>query len=78
LPVSRPAVSQHPKVLKETGPVTDRAEGTRRVYRVAPEGIAAMRDYLDQMWDQALAAFAAAVESESRPAESPPAKGSKP
>jgi len=62
LPVSRPAVSQHLKVLKQSGLVTDRAEGTRRIYRVDPAGIAAMRAYLDQMWDAALAAFAVAVE----------------
>lgn len=63
LPVSRPAVSQHLKVLKESGLVVDRAEGTRRIYRVEPSGVAAMREYLDRMWDAALAAFAAAVES---------------
>jgi DNA-binding transcriptional ArsR family regulator len=62
LPVSRPAVSQHLKVLKQSGLVTDRAEGTRRIYRVDAAGIAALREYLDQMWDAALAAFAAAVE----------------
>src|SRR5712691_10403626 len=64
LPVSRPAVSQHLKVLKQSGLVTDRAQGTRRVYRVDPAGIAAMREYLDQMWDIALAAFATAVEDQ--------------
>jgi DNA-binding transcriptional ArsR family regulator len=64
LPVSRPAVSQHLKVLKRSGLVTDRAEGTRRIYRVDPTGIAAMREYLDQMWDAALAAFAVAVEDQ--------------
>jgi DNA-binding transcriptional ArsR family regulator len=62
LPVSRPAVSQHLKVLKESGLVADRADGTRRVYRVRPEGVAAMREYLDRMWDSALTAFAAVVE----------------
>lgn len=62
LPVSRPAVSQHLKVLKGIGLVTDRAEGTRRVYRVEPDGVAAMREYLDRMWETALQAFAAAVE----------------
>jgi DNA-binding transcriptional ArsR family regulator len=61
LPVSRPAVSQHLKVLKESGLVTDRAEGTRRIYRVDPAAVAAMRAYLDQMWGAALAAFGAAV-----------------
>jgi DNA-binding transcriptional ArsR family regulator len=64
LPVSRPAVSQHLKVLKESGLVLDRAEGTRRIYRVDPAGVAAMREYLDQMWDAALAAFAVAVEQQ--------------
>jgi DNA-binding transcriptional ArsR family regulator len=51
VPVSRPAVSQHLKVLKQFGLVVDRAEGTRRIYRVDPAGVAAMREYLDQMWD---------------------------
>lgn len=60
--VSRPAVSQHLKVLKEAGLVTDRAEGTRRVYSIDPHGLAAMRRYLDQFWDQALDGFAAEVE----------------
>ena len=64
LPVSRPAVSQHLKVLKKSGLVVDRPAGTRRIYRVDPAGVAAMRDYLDQMWDAALAAFAMAVEQE--------------
>jgi len=65
LPVSRPAVSQHLKVLKQSGLVVDRAEGTRRIYRVDPAGVAAMREYLDQMWDAALAAFAMAVEEQA-------------
>jgi DNA-binding transcriptional ArsR family regulator len=64
LPVSRPAVSQHLKLLKQSGLVADRAEGTRRIYRVDPAGIAALRAYLDQMWDAALAAFTAAVEDQ--------------
>ena len=64
LPVSRPAVSQHLKVLKQSGLVVDRPEGTRRIYRVDPAGVAAMREYLDQMWDAALAAFAMAVEEQ--------------
>jgi DNA-binding transcriptional ArsR family regulator len=64
LPVSRPAVSQHLKVLKELGIVIARAEGTRRIYRVDPGAIAAMRDYLDRMWDTALSAFAAAIEGQ--------------
>jgi DNA-binding transcriptional ArsR family regulator len=64
LPVSRPAVSQHLKVLKEAGLVMDHAEGTRRVYRVDPQGVDAMRRYLDRFWDRALAAFKEAVEEE--------------
>ena len=62
LPVSRPAVSQHLKVLKGAGLVDDRAQGTRRLYRIDPRGVGAMRDYLDGFWDQALTAFKAAVE----------------
>ena len=62
LPVSRPAVSQHLKVLKGAGLVDDRARGTRRLYRIDPRGVGAMRDYLDGFWDQALTAFKAAVE----------------
>jgi DNA-binding transcriptional ArsR family regulator len=67
LPVSRPAVSQHLKVLKDAGLVIDRAEGTRRVYRVLPDGVTTMRNYLDQMWGKALAAFATAVEDQAKP-----------
>jgi DNA-binding transcriptional ArsR family regulator len=62
LPVSRPAVSQHLKVLREAGLVGDRAEGTRRVYFIDPRGLAALRAWLDQFWDRSLAAFAAEVE----------------
>ena len=61
LPVSRPAVSQHLKVLKEAGLVTDRAEGTRRVYHIDPKGLGAMRAWLDQFWDVALQSFVAEV-----------------
>ena len=64
LPVSRPAVSQHLKVLKEAGLVVDEAAGTRRLYRLNPAGVAALRAYFDRFWDQALAAFTAAVEQE--------------
>jgi len=67
LPVSRPAVSQHLKVLKEAGLVTDRAEGTRRVYSIDPEGLGVLRRYLDQFWDRALEAFAAEVERDIEP-----------
>src|SRR5437764_8233042 len=62
LPVSRPAVSQHLKVLKDAGLVSDRSEGTRRIYYIDPKGLGAMRAWLDQFWEAALAAFAAEVE----------------
>jgi len=62
LPVSRPAVSQHLKVLKQSGLVTDRAEGTRRIYRLSQQGVQAIHSYLDQMWNQALAGFQAAAQ----------------
>jgi DNA-binding transcriptional ArsR family regulator len=65
MPVSRPAVSQHLKVLKEAGLVTDRAEGTRRVYQIDPKGLAAVRRWLDQFWDEALTSFQAALDQES-------------
>ena len=65
LPVSRPAVSQHLKVLKNAGLVRQRVDGTRRVYSVDPDGIEALRSYLDRMWDRALAAFKAAAETET-------------
>jgi DNA-binding transcriptional ArsR family regulator len=64
LPVTRPAVSQHLKVLKRAGLVTDEPDGTRRVYRVDPRGIEAMKHYLDRFWDRALAAFKTAAEKE--------------
>lgn len=62
VPVSRPAVSQHLKVLKDAGLVTDRAEGTRRIYRLNPEGVAALRDQLDTFWNRALTGYQDAVE----------------
>jgi DNA-binding transcriptional ArsR family regulator len=62
MPVSRPAVSQHLKVLKKAGLVSDRQQGTRRVYYIDPQGLGALRAWLDQFWDQALAAFQAEVE----------------
>jgi DNA-binding transcriptional ArsR family regulator len=62
LPVSRPAVSQHLKVLKGAGLVIDRPEGTRRIYQLDPDGVGALRTYLDQFWNQALTAFRATVE----------------
>ena len=61
-PVSRPAVSQHLKVLKEAGLVSDRREGSRRLYRVDPRGVGAMRAYFDRFWHEALAAFEDAAE----------------
>jgi DNA-binding transcriptional ArsR family regulator len=61
LPVSRPAVSQHLRVLKEAGLVSDEQVGTRRLYRVNPGGLAEIRAYLDDFWSQALAAFAEAA-----------------
>jgi DNA-binding transcriptional ArsR family regulator len=64
MPVSRPAVSQHLRVLKKAGLVVDRAEGTRRVYYIDPKGLAAIRIWLDQFWDDALAAFQAELEKE--------------
>jgi DNA-binding transcriptional ArsR family regulator len=64
LPVSRPAVSQHLRVLKQAGLVSDRKEGTRRLYRVAPDGIASLRDYFDGFWGEALARFAAEARKE--------------
>jgi DNA-binding transcriptional ArsR family regulator len=57
LPVSRPAVSQHLKVLKGAGLVTDRQAGARRIYQLDPDGVGALRAYLDGFWNQALAAF---------------------
>ncbi|MGH2762823.1 MAG: ArsR/SmtB family transcription factor [Thermoleophilaceae bacterium] len=63
LPVSRPAVSQHLKVLKDAHLVVDRRAGTRRVYQLDPDGLGALRAYLDHFWDQALAAYQTAVEN---------------
>ncbi len=69
LPISRPAVSQHLKVLRQSGLIVDRVEGTRHIYRPDPAGVDAMREYLDQMWDTALKAFAAAAEDQQRTIE---------
>jgi DNA-binding transcriptional ArsR family regulator len=66
LPVSRPAVSQHLRVLKEAGLVTERRNGTRRIYRVEPDGVATLRAYFDEFWNEALAAFKEAAEDERR------------
>jgi DNA-binding transcriptional ArsR family regulator len=65
LPVSRPAVSQHLKLLREAGLVGDHPEGTRRVYFINPHGLQELRAWLDQFWDQSLVAFAAEVEKEN-------------
>jgi DNA-binding transcriptional ArsR family regulator len=64
LPVSRPAVSQHLRVLRDAGLVSDTKVGSRRLYRVNPDGVAGMRAYLDRFWTDALAAFAGAAEKE--------------
>jgi DNA-binding transcriptional ArsR family regulator len=64
LPVSRPAVSQHLKVLKDAGLVTERAEGTRRIYRLNDAGVAALRDQLDTFWDRALRGYADVTQHE--------------
>jgi DNA-binding transcriptional ArsR family regulator len=66
LPVSRPAVSQHLRVLKEAGLVRDRAEGTRRVYSVEPGGLEELRAYLDRFWNAALVSYRAAVEQQTK------------
>ena len=64
LPVTRPAVSQHLKILKAAKLVRDRAEGTRRIYSIDPAGLGAIRAWLDKFWDQALANYAEAAERE--------------
>jgi DNA-binding transcriptional ArsR family regulator len=69
LPVSRPAVSQHLRVLKDAGLVIARPAGTRRIYQLNPDGVAALRDHLDRFWDRALTSFKAAVEQQTRPSQ---------
>ncbi|MDQ6835883.1 MAG: metalloregulator ArsR/SmtB family transcription factor [Actinomycetota bacterium] len=72
LPVSRPAVSQHLRVLKHAGLVRDRPDGARRMYELDPGGVHELRAYLDRFWNQALVAFKTAAESnESNQEESP-------
>lgn len=66
LPVSRPAVSQHLRVLKDAGLVMDRAEGNRRIYQADPAGLAALRAQLDTFWNQALATFEQVVEHDTK------------
>jgi DNA-binding transcriptional ArsR family regulator len=67
--VSRPAVSQHLRALKEAGLVIDRAAGTRRIYQVNPTGVASLRAYLDQVWGDALTAFQREAEAQQREVE---------
>jgi DNA-binding transcriptional ArsR family regulator len=66
LPVSRPAVSQHLKVLSDAGLVTVRPDGTRRFYELDPQGLAGLRDYLDGFWQRSLSAYARAAEQHHR------------
>ena len=66
MPISRPAVSQHLKVLKDADLVTDRPQGNRRIYGVNPDGLEALRAYLDRFWNQGLASFKAAVEQQAK------------
>ena len=76
LPVTRPAVSQHLKVLKEAGLVTDRQQGTRRLYHLNPDGIAGLRSYLDGFWNRALVSFKQTVEQQAKDAKSSHPPGS--
>ena len=69
MPVSRPAVSQHLKILKDAGLVVDRRSGKQRIYRVDPDGLAALRAELDLFWSKTLAAFKAAVEQPTQEIE---------
>ena len=71
VPVTRPAVSQHLKVLKDAGLVFDRADGTRRLYQVDPAGLAVLRTYLDQFWERSLAAFQAAAREQKGEQDDP-------
>lgn len=66
LPVSRPAVSQHLKILKDAGLVTDEARGTSRIYRIDPAGLGPVRRWLDQQWERSLAAFKSLAEQEDQ------------
>ena len=66
MPISRPAVSQHLKVLKEAGLVREERDGTRRVYEIDPAGLGPLRRWLDQFWDEALDAFKAEAERDPR------------
>ena len=64
LPVSRPAVTQHLKVLRDAGLVVDARDGSRRFYQVNPDGVVGMREYLDRFWSDALSAFETAARTE--------------
>ena len=75
LPVSRPAVSQHLKVLKEAGLVRDVQVGTRRIYSLDPDGLAGLRDYLERFWRTALHSFKTRVEKENREKEEGDSRG---
>jgi DNA-binding transcriptional ArsR family regulator len=68
-PVSRPAVSQHLRVLKDAGLVTDRRAGNRRIYHADPSGVAALRDQLDRFWNQALTTYKEVVEQDNEEVE---------
>ena len=72
LPVSRPAVSQHLKVLKEAGLVTERVAGTRRIYRLNPTAVAALRDQLDTYWSRALQGYRDLVDESEPPEQEKP------
>ena len=63
LPITRPAVSQHLRILKDGGLVVSRAQGTRRIYRLNPDGVTALRVYLDRVWEEALTAFSKAAQA---------------
>jgi DNA-binding transcriptional ArsR family regulator len=69
LPISRPAVSRHLRVLKGAGLVIDRPDGTRRVYQLRAEGVDAVREYFAEVWDQAIARFRIVAENTNPPAE---------
>lgn len=77
-PISRPAVSQHLKVLTEAGLVTVRRDGTRRLYRARPEGLAEVRTFLDAFWETSLEALKFAVEAEEQSAATRPEKETAP
>ena len=67
LPITRSAVSQHLRVLKDGGLVVSKAEGTRRIYRLNPDGVTALRAYLDRVWEEALTAFGKATQAPDDP-----------